>query len=525
MRSTFGGFYVAKSGLDVARSNIETTGNNITNANSIGFTRQRLDTYAVGSYRGTMRYATDASMYIGEGAKISGTSQMRDPYLDVRYRSEAAKLGSTGAQSEVLKDLGYVFDSATETEFDTQFSDFIKQLQALAESPSDPVTENIVKTSATTILQLFRQNATELNTIKNQTRTEFISGAVRTANLALQSIGELNQAIRSANISGNPALELKDDRNMLIDQLSEYLNIEVTTKEVDVGSGAIVEELSINFVASNGDKFNLVNNDKFRQFEVTEAIDGTFGLVLTESNGALVDSSDFGSIALVDGDITSQIKSGAFSGYLSMLNDKGEFDTPPTTKRGIGYYQEMLDSLANKFADVLNEANSTADNVKPLFESDPPGARITASNIAISQAWANSAGGYITNSKKPISPGVENGDDSSNILYMISQFRAELTFESADGTAIFKGSFQECISNISTTLGLQIKGNKRIHDTNISNIQEVDYLRQSVSGVNLDEEGINLIMYNQSLTAASRFMTTLDEALETIVMRMGIVGR
>ncbi|MFY9380222.1 MAG: flagellar hook-associated protein FlgK, partial [Acutalibacteraceae bacterium] len=328
MRSTFGGFYVAKSGLDVARSNIETTGNNITNANSIGFTRQRLDTYAVGSYRGTMRYATDASMYIGEGAKISGTSQMRDPYLDVRYRSEAAKLGSTGAQSEVLKDLGYVFDSATETEFDTQFSDFIKQLQSLAESPSDPVTENIVKTSATTILQLFRQNATELNTIKNQAKTEFTSGAVRTANLALQSIGELNQAIRSANISGNPALELKDDRNMLIDQLSEYLNIEVTTKEVDVGSGVIVEELSINFVASNGDKFNLVNNDKFRQFEVTEAIDGTFGLVLTESNGALVDSSDFGSIALVDGDITSQIKSGAFSGYLSMLNDKGEFDTP-----------------------------------------------------------------------------------------------------------------------------------------------------------------------------------------------------
>jgi len=57
----------------------------------------------------------------------------------------------------------------------------------------------------------------------------------------------------------------------------------------------------------------------------------------------------------------------------------------------------------------------------------------------------------------------------------------------------------------STTLGLQIKGNKRIHDTNISNIQEVDYLRQSVSGVNLDEEGINLIMYNQSLTGGISF--------------------
>ncbi len=525
MRSTFGGFYVAKTGLDVARSNIETTGNNITNANSIGYTRQRLDTYAVGSYRGTMRYATDASMYIGEGAKIAGTSQMRDPYLDVRYRAEAAKLGATGAQSDVFKDLGYVFDSATETEFDTQFSDFIKQLQALAESPSDPVTENIVKTSATTILQLFRQYASELNTVRNQTKTEFTSGAIKTANLAIQSISELNSAIRSANISGNPALELMDDRNMLIDQLSEHLNVEVTTKEVDVGSGVIVQELSVNFVAANGDKFNLVNNDKYRQFEVTEAIDGTLSLILTESDGALVDSSDFGSISLVDGDVTDQIKSGAFFGYLTMLNDKGEFDTPPTTKRGIGYYQEMLDSIANKFAEVLNGANSTPDGDKPLFEASTPGARITASNISISEAWANSAGSYITNSKKALSPGIDNSDDSSNILYMISQFRSELVFESADVTDVFKGSFQECISNMSTTLGLQIKGNQRIHETNRTNIREVDYQRQSVSGVSLDEEGINLIMYNQSLTAASRFMTTLDEALETIVTRMGIVGR
>ena len=524
MRSTFGGFYVARSGLDAARSNIETTGNNITNANSVGYTRQRLDTYAVGSYRGTMRYSTNASN-IGEGVKISGTSQVRDPYLDVRYRAESAKLGSTGAQSDALLDLGYVFDSATSTEFDTQFSDFVKQLQALSESPSDPVTENIVKTSATTILQLFRQHSSQLDTVKQQTQTEFTDGAVKTANLALQSIAELNKSIRSANISGNPALELVDERNTLVDQLSQYLNVEVTTKDVDVGSGVTVQEMAVNFITSNGDKFHLVNNDEYRQFEVTETIDGKLGLTLTESNGTLVDSSEFGSISLSGGDFTDQVKSGAFSGYLTMLNSKGEFDTPQTTQRGIGYYQEMLDSIANKFAQVLNDANSTVDEDKPLFEPSVPGDRITASNISISDAWANSTGKYITNSKQSMSPGLGNDDDSSNILFIISQFKADLNFQSVGGTDVFKGSFQECISNMSTTLGLQIKGNKRIHETNETNIKEVDYQRQSVSGVSLDEEGINLIMFNQSLTASSRFMTTLDEALETIITRMGIVGR
>ncbi|NCC86416.1 MAG: flagellar hook-associated protein FlgK [Clostridia bacterium] len=524
MRSTFGGFYVARSGLDAARSNIETTGNNITNANSIGYTRQRLDTYAVGSYRGTMRYSTNASN-IGEGVKISGTSQIRDPYLDVRYRAEAAKLGSTGAQSDALADLGYIFDSATDTEFDTQFSDFVKQLQALAESPSDPVTENIVKTSATTILQLFRQYSSQLDTVKGQTQTEFTDGAVETANLALQSIAELNKSIRTANISGNPALELVDERNTFIDQLSQYLNVEVTTKDVDVGSGVTVQELSVNFTTSNGDKFNLVNNDEYRQFEVTETNDGDFGLTLTESNGTLVDSSEFGSISLTGGDFTDQVKSGAFYGYLTMLNDKGEFDTPQTTQRGIPYYEQMLDSIANKFAQVLNDANSTVDEDKPLFEPSVAGDRITASNISISEAWTNSTGKYITNSKQSISPGLDNDDDSSNILFIISQFKADLTFESDSGMDVFKGSFQECISNISTTLGLQIKGNQRLYETNETNINEVDYQRQSVSGVSLDEEGINLIMYNQALTASSRFMTTLDEALETIITSMGLVGR
>ncbi|MEG1243417.1 MAG: flagellar basal body protein, partial [Oscillospiraceae bacterium] len=350
MRSTFGGFYVARSGLDAARSNIETTGNNITNANSIGYTRQRVDSFAAGSYNGTMRYSTDPSRFIGSGVKISGISQMRDPYLDMRYRVEGAKLGETGAKGDVFTDLGYIFDSATNTDFDTQLGDFVKQLQALAENPSDPVTENIVKTSATTILQLFHQCASELNQVKNQAQTQLSDQAVKSANLAMQSIAELNQAIKSANVSGNPALELVDERNTLIDQLSQYVNLDVITKDVDVGSGVIVKELSVNFVASNGDKFNLINNDKFRQFEVSQGVNGKFDIVLTEANGSVVDSSDFGSISLTNGVLTDQLRSGVFSGYLTMLNSKGEFDTPPNTTKGIGYYEGMMDSIANKFA-------------------------------------------------------------------------------------------------------------------------------------------------------------------------------
>lgn len=526
MRSTFGAFYVGKSGLEVARSNLQTSGNNMANATSKGYTRQRVDSYAVGSYNGTMRYATDPKDYIGEGARIDGVSQVRDPYLDVRYRTENSKLGETGAIEGMLTDLGYVFNSATNTEFATQFSDFVKQLQALAESPSDPVTENIVKTSATTILQLFHKQSNELKGCKENAETEFVDNAMLNANSILKNLASLNKEIKAAHVSGNPALELVDKRNVLLDELSQYVDIDISTKPVDIGAGITVDELSVCLTTANGDKFKLVDNDKFRQFDAVVNPNGKFSVQLNDFDGTLVDTSDFGSISLTNGDVSEHLTTGGFRGYLTMLNDTGEFDTPPSTSRGIGYFENMLDSLASQFAKVFNEANSTTSEDKPMFESSVDGEPISASNIKISEKWENSSSGnYITNSKKEHSPGVSDPDDSSNILNMIAQFKADHKYYSTKGSEVFDGSFQECVANMSTTLGLQIKGNKQINDTHKINIAEVENLRESVSGVNLDEEGINLITYNKALTASSRFLTTLDEALDTIISRMGVVGR
>ena len=72
---------------------------------------------------------------------------------------------------------------------------------------------------------------------------------------------------------------------------------------------------------------------------------------------------------------------------------------------------------------------------------------------------------------------------------------------------------------------MEVESLDRLNVTYTNNVNGIDEQRQSVSGVSLDEEGINLIMYNQSLTAASRFMTTIDEAMDTIINKMGIVGR
>lgn len=525
MRATFSGFYIAKQGLNVARSQLEITGQNMTNATTTGYTRQCVDTYAVGAYSDNMRYALTNDANIGNGVQISGTSQLRDPYLDVRYRRENAQVGEAAAEYDGLTDLGYLFDSATEDSFDTQFSDIVTQLQTLSKNPSDGVSENLVKTSASLLLKMFNSYSSQLESLRGQHIDNLKDGTILNANQCLSGIAELNQAIKSASLSGNSALELKDQRNLLLDQLSQYANIEVNYSPVDIGGGVSVEELSVNMIAPNGDKFNLVDNENYRQFEMTQDGD-TIGIRLVESDGTAVETSVNGSIDLTDGDISYQLNTGSFYGELKFINGEGEFGDPPSEVHGLPYYEKMLDTIALTFANVMNEANRGADGTeKPLFASSVDGEEITAGNITISDEWQASTENYITKTKKVADGGTENTDDSSNILYMISLFSQENDFKAENGYSLFSGTFQECISNISATQGLEKKDVNSQYEIYTSNINDIDALRQAISSVDIDEEAVNLIMYNQSLTACSRFMTTLDEALDTIISKMGVVGR
>lgn len=530
MRPTFAGFSVAKRGLDAARANLQVTGQNITNVHSIGYTRQRIDLYSVGASGVNMRYSTKNDIAIGEGVTIGGINQIRDPYLDVRYRSEHANIGETVAKLDSLKELEYVFDEIMKDGVDKQFSDLVKQFQNLASNPENPLAESIVRTSASMLMKMFNSCSEQINVIKDQQLDYFKNNAIKNANELLSGIATLNTKIKNAHISGDPALELLDQRNVMIDELSQYANIQVSSKKVDIGGGKTVEELSISLVAPGNKKFNLVNDNEFRQFELatdpaTGDVKHPTDIKLINSNGTDVSMSDDGSIGLTGSVINSQLSTGAFSGYLQMLNSKGEFDNPPSNIRGVGYYEDMLDTLVHDFADTFNKANSsntTPPYDKPLFESND-GGKITAGNIQISDKWQKTAGSYITASKTPSADGSVSND---NILHMISLFEKKNHF-AAPGTStpLFHGSFQDCFTNISSTLALEIKEVDRQYASYDDVLTEIHNQRLSISSVNIDEEGINLIQYNQSLTAASRYMTTLDEALETIISRMGLVGR
>ncbi len=97
--------------------------------------------------------------------------------------------------------------------------------------------------------------------------------------------------------------------------------------------------------------------------------------------------------------------------------------------------------------------------------------------------------------------------------------------DASDDLTLFTGSFNEFISNMNSTLGIDIKSTSTLLDNYVSVAKEIANAKDSISGVSLDDEGMNLLRYQKSYAAAARLMTTLDEALDTVINKMGVVGR
>lgn len=576
MASSFSSYYVARSGIQNAQYNLRITGQNMANASNSttsGYTRQRLDSYAVGSSGSNMRYANASDLAIGGGVESRGVSQLRDPYLDVRYRLESGKVTQSATEANTLSNIEDLFDEINKNGINSQITDLIKQLNTLAGSPADTNLETVVKNSALLLTQAFHNASTQLSQVRKQETDSFLSSGVDSANSLLKNIAQLNREIKSCDISQVPALELRDQRNMLLDELSQQFNIRISSNSVSIGAGRTVEEMQVHLV-SGGQTIQLIDNDQYVQFEAAENKDNieymgedkdgnlhtyktkelNVSVYMRGFNGELVKNTD-GSSHVFNDNLTS----GVFGGYLSMLNDNGEYDAHsggevtasdgqsitasaiPTTTRGIGYYEKIIDQFAQDLAKTLNDVNAVTTTItdpddptktktikseKPLFSSsDGAGKPITAANIAISDEWSKATGNYITASKEETLEGVNNASSGKNILYMVLQFQKERTFTTDDGISLFTSSMNSFVSKVSTTLGLDIKTALNANDTYVSNLNTISTQRAAISSVDLNEEGINLVMFNQALTASSRFMTTMDEAIDTIINRMGIVGR
>lgn len=526
MRSTFAGFTTAQLGMRASQYGLNVTGQNISNINTTGYTRQVVDQVSLNLNKAG-RYASVSN--VGYGTLVTGVSQVRDPYLDIRFRNEISKVGETDQKLAGLQELESVLDEVMTNGMQAKLSDLKTMLQKLSGKVGSKEYDNMVKSSAESLTQYINQCAKQLETIRSNQEYSLTQVDIPEINNILSNITELNKSIKDGQINGSPALELIDQRNALIDELGSYVKIDVSYVPTKINDNLTIDELKIDFVGKNN-TINLLNHLDHVNFEIP---DGTTQLNIVDKDGNPLKDPGGNTIGQ---DIFNELTNGSIKGSLEFLNSSGEFDGTSNAFRGIGYYEKMLDLMANKLASTFNDLNNGGlpagtppEDLHDMFASSD-GGKITAKNICVASGWSDSKYGVTASVSEDGSTPASGEND--NILKMINALQVDQSFvdegtllDTSDDITLFEGTFHEFISNLNTTLGIDIKSTKELLNNYVAVANEIADAKDSISGVSLDEEGINLLKYQKSYTAAARLMTTLDEALDTLINKMGIVGR
>ena len=554
LRPTFLAFETAKRSLQVSQAGLDIVGHNIANVKTPGYTRQRVDQVSLSSGGYALKYQIfgGGSQFAGQGAMMNGISQIRDPYLDTRYRNEAAAFGELATKSTGLTDLQNMLDEISTDGLHAELGKFIGQIRELGRSPDSKELAVVVRNMASSIAQMLNKSSSDLQGVLDQQKFDLNVAITDSVNSTIKQIAFLNTKIREDHIYGNPSNELMDERNLLIDQLSEFLPIKVIRTPEKISDDRIIERVSIQMVdnsASPPASFDLISNGTFNQLKVNEQPDQTISISLLEG------ASGF---PLRD-DITGNITKGAIKGYLDIINGKGDFAAyGENTYRGVPYYQQAMDTFAARFAELMNQTNSISVqeaagksqvyeyNNKNLFTA-LGGGQITAANIQISSDWLNDPH-FLTTSKMDPSLPEQDKDKDGNLLFdnagnpvMVVRGNSDnvnkflellegphsfpIVNGSGDTITLFTGSFQEYLVSKQSDVGLDKKLNDTLLTASETLIGGFTDQRDAISAVSVDEEAINMMTYQNYYNAAARYMTTLDEALGTIIERMGVVGR
>jgi len=468
---TFFGFNTALRGMQAQQRGIYTTAHNIANANTEGYTRQRVVLATLPAYPvPSMNHPGGQGWQIGTGVDSQETRRMRDEFLDTQIRRETGTLGQWEQIQDVLEQVEIVFNEPSDTGLSTLMSQFWAAWQELSKyAESSPVRTTVVET-ANALAEAFNHSAAQLETIKNDI-DQTIELKVKEINSLAQQIADLNGQIKNIVTVGDQPNDLLDQRDLLLDRLGKMIDFTVTTSS----NGTITITL--------GGGGNLV-----------EEVDGSTTIHKLKSSGS--------DVSWVEEDTQPP---------LTISN--GELFGLQKVKSEVETYLTNLDTLAGELATAVNNEHKKGVDLSGTGGEDffvaEDGGSITAANIQVNpniqadvtKIAAATAGG---------------GPGDGSIALAIAQLQHKLI------PSLSNATFDDYYKNFTAKLGVDAHEAVRMTTNQGVLVDQLTNRKESISGVSLDEEMANMIQYQRAYEAAARMITTLDAMLDKIINGMGV---
>lgn len=531
MRSTFHGLETSRRAMFTQQTALHTTGHNIANANTPGYSRQRVNFTQTEAYPNPGFNRPDIPGQLGTGVDAGAIQRIREGFLDTQYRAENSKFGYWDSRQVALYKMEDIMNEPTEDGLAQTLDRFWTSLQDLSVHPEDSGTRSVVRQRGIAVAETFNYTADSLKAIQRDLKNQIDVTADEVNSLARQ-INSMNNQIASVEPHGYLPNDLYDQRDNLVDRLSELVNVKIEP----VGSGGLALDIAegkytIKLIDENGRDIGvtLVDGKRLEANEMKVAYDDDTGLVeavyfASQKTFADPDYKTSGGV--------SRFTIDNFQAVGKMKADLESFGYLTKSGEEKGLYPEMfqsLDQMVYSFVEELNAVHRSGWNLNEIAageKSDPP---IDLFEYRGNAAMAGNFKGAASNLKvsDAIMTGLDNiaaateyqgegfSGDGSNALALANVKDANLSF---GGTTTNVQSFYQGVIGDMAVNTNEAERMARNSDTlRIS----VDQRRESVSSVSLDEEMTNLIQFQHAYNAAAKMITVVDDMLDRIINGMG----
>jgi len=455
----FGVLNMGSKALMVQQKGIYVTGNNIANVNTPGYSRQRLN------------MSSDLPLNTGSGPVGSGVTaneieRVYQRFLGVQINNETQSLGQREAHKDALERVEVVFNESGGYGLNHVMSEFWNAWQDLTNNPSGSVERTVLVAKSEMLAATFSKSYEDLQKIQRDIDSN-IEVAVEEINRLSENMADLNQKIIQSELGGHTANDYRDQRDLVLKELSEL---------IDIGS---FEDANGGVTVSVGSGQVLVEGTRGYKLSTQPDVSGLQDVTWVDSSGNTVT-------------ITNDISKGKLKGWL----DARDLD--------IDRHLNNLDTLAHDLMEAVNSLHAGGYGLDGSTLNNFFTGATTAAGIQVNPLIADNTNLIAA------ANGADKPGDSGNAIAIANLQEAPMMNGS---TTTFGAYYDSMVSDA----GFAVQQATSYYDHQSQMVLQVENYRESISGVSIDEETVNLIKYQNAYQAAAKLINTADEMMETIL--------
>ncbi|MCR5793179.1 MAG: flagellar hook-associated protein FlgK [Lachnospiraceae bacterium] len=613
MANTFFGLTIGASGLQTYQAALNTTAHNASNVDTKGYTRQS-------TIRSANQAITISSRYgmAGTGVGVGEITQIRNEYYDEKFRSNNQIFGNYDSKEYYLYEIQNYFSEVNAEGTSASFDDFTASLVSLATSAGNTTIRTETVGNAQTLATYINYMYNSLQGVQDEANTDIKNTADRINSIA-EEVASLTKQINTIEIRGENANDLRDARNLLIDELSEYANISISETETGDGIGATLYVVKLdgkmlvdtynynalvasptgtsinqndvaglyNLVWKDGQEFNSGSptlggklqalfevrdgNNKFVLEGNANAAAGTSFITVTESN---INNVLELNIPDESGVITIGSKEYVYKSFKVDVDENGNYkytfeladgeniyndivNKPMSIGKsidykGIPYYMAQLNEFVRRYSQSFNNIhksgedfygekgvdffngiakadelefsfNETETGFTSLFATDELGQIITEEDGSVRASYYHVTAGNFQVSKNLVedprkiacAENFHNGIEDTVILNKLIALQS-------DNTLFKQGSPSEFLQTFTANIAIDAALAEKLATSQETVLQAIDHQRNSISGVDQDEEALDLVKFKNAYDLSSKVISVMNEIYNKLINETGV---